>query len=166
MECYGKTCRAATYRVRRLLATPLSWSWRRDSNPRPSVYKTDALPTELRQQFRGKDALSRKLIPLIPSRCQGQLVKLSQGGVGAQPRPREGSCSVWEFLGELKGSIRNRRISAGGFCLDYHHPCWPHAKSFPDRRRESIAGNVLNISLPIERRVVYVYLPRRSSGGS
>src|ERR1019366_5221731 len=26
------------------------WSWRRDSNPRPSDYKSDALPTELRQQ--------------------------------------------------------------------------------------------------------------------
>ena len=31
---------------------PLSqcWSWRRDLNPRPSDYKSDALPTELRQQ--------------------------------------------------------------------------------------------------------------------
>ena len=26
-----------------------SWSWRRDSNPRPSDYKSDALPAELRQ---------------------------------------------------------------------------------------------------------------------
>src|ERR1035441_5702145 len=26
-----------------------SWSWRRDLNPRPSDYKSDALPTELRQ---------------------------------------------------------------------------------------------------------------------
>ncbi len=26
------------------------WSWRRESNPRPSDYKSDALPTELRQQ--------------------------------------------------------------------------------------------------------------------
>src|SRR6516165_1265497 len=25
------------------------WSWRRDSNPRPAVYKTAALPTELLQ---------------------------------------------------------------------------------------------------------------------
>ena len=25
------------------------WSWRRDLNPRPSDYKSDALPTELRQ---------------------------------------------------------------------------------------------------------------------
>jgi hypothetical protein len=27
------------------------WSWRRDLNPRPSDYKSDALPTELRQQI-------------------------------------------------------------------------------------------------------------------
>ena len=27
-----------------------SWSWRRDSNPRPSDYKSDALPAELRQR--------------------------------------------------------------------------------------------------------------------
>jgi hypothetical protein len=28
----------------------LLWSWRRDLNPRPSDYKSDALPTELRQR--------------------------------------------------------------------------------------------------------------------
>jgi hypothetical protein len=55
------------------------WSWRRDLNPRPSDYKSDALPTELRQQIRGKDAPSRKLIPQIPARCPGQLFKVSQG---------------------------------------------------------------------------------------
>src|SRR5690242_9993166 len=27
-----------------------AWSWRRDSNPRPSDYKSDALPAELRQR--------------------------------------------------------------------------------------------------------------------
>src|SRR5580700_4217297 len=54
------------------------WSWRRDLNPRPSDYKSDALPTELRQQLLGKDAPSRKLIPLIPARCPGQLFKVSQ----------------------------------------------------------------------------------------
>ena len=34
--------------ARRLLVR--SWSWRRDLNPRPSDYKSDALPAELRQQ--------------------------------------------------------------------------------------------------------------------
>ena len=60
------------------------WSWRRDLNPRPPDYKSGALPTELRQQF-GKDAPSRKLIPLIPARCPGQLIKLSQWELLAQP---------------------------------------------------------------------------------
>src|SRR5689334_8863929 len=31
-------------------APPTNWSWRRDLNPRPSDYKSDALPAELRQQ--------------------------------------------------------------------------------------------------------------------
>ena len=30
--------------------SPPNWSWRRDLNPRPSDYKSDALPAELRQQ--------------------------------------------------------------------------------------------------------------------
>ena len=84
MECVGKTCRAAN-RVRRLPEKFVSWSWRRDSNPRPSDYKSDALPTELRQQIPGKDAPSRKLIPLIPARCPGQLVKVSQAELSVQP---------------------------------------------------------------------------------
>src|SRR3979490_372460 len=29
--------------------SPAGWSWRRESNPRPSAYKADALPAELRQ---------------------------------------------------------------------------------------------------------------------
>jgi hypothetical protein len=60
------------------------WSWRRDLNPRPPDYKSGALPTELRQQL-GTAAPPRKLIPLIPSRCPGQLIKLSQGESEAQP---------------------------------------------------------------------------------
>jgi hypothetical protein len=60
-----------------LAAELVLWSWRRDSNPRPSDYKSDALPTELRQQL-GKGASPRKLIPRIPSRCPGQLYKVPQ----------------------------------------------------------------------------------------
>ena len=33
----------------RTLGTVSKWSWRRDLNPRPSDYKSDALPAELRQ---------------------------------------------------------------------------------------------------------------------
>src|SRR5208282_4917181 len=78
--------------LRRHLPSPVacrnfvSWSWRRDSNPRPSVYKTDALPTELRQHF-GEPRPTGTSIPLIPSRCPGQLIKLSQPINFAQPVP-------------------------------------------------------------------------------
>ena len=37
----------------------ISWSWRRDLNPRPSDYKSDALPAELRQQFLDRSLPSR-----------------------------------------------------------------------------------------------------------
>ena len=40
------------------------WSWRRDSNPRPSDYKSDALPTELRQQTPGESARLRASLSL------------------------------------------------------------------------------------------------------
>src|ERR1017187_9237687 len=62
----------------------VAWSWRRDLNPRPSDYKSDALPTELRQQIREKDVLSPKPIPLIIARCPGQLFKVSQRELRAQ----------------------------------------------------------------------------------
>jgi hypothetical protein len=42
------------------LSSPVSasllWSWRRDLNPRPSDYKSDALPAELRQLFHHPEA--------------------------------------------------------------------------------------------------------------
>ena len=91
MECVGKTCCAAN-RVRRLPEKYIHWSWRRDLNPRPSDYKSDALPTELRQQIRGKDALSRKPIPQIPARCPGQLFKVSQGEEAVQAKRTHGWC--------------------------------------------------------------------------
>jgi hypothetical protein len=43
---------SAAHRCARLCRegrTAILWSWRRDSNPRPSDYKSDALPAELRQ---------------------------------------------------------------------------------------------------------------------
>ena len=40
----------------------LRWSWRRGLNPRPSDYKSDALPTELRQR---NLILHRRRIDLI-----------------------------------------------------------------------------------------------------
>ena len=53
---YSKDCLKAvlpsTRRRANLFVFPANyvWSWRRELNPRPSDYKSDALPTELRQQ--------------------------------------------------------------------------------------------------------------------
>src|SRR5215471_19825535 len=63
MECVLENL-LRRYRLRRLPENLGSeelvfWSWRRDSNPRPSDYKSDALPTELRQQTLGKGARLR-----------------------------------------------------------------------------------------------------------
>jgi hypothetical protein len=98
------------YRVCRLLEIRFSihWSWRRDLNPRPPDYKSGALPTELRQQIRGKDALARKPIPLIPSRCTGQLFKVSQGELGAQ----ENGAEVVEFESRDPTPIRRSDLRA------------------------------------------------------
>ena len=71
----------------------VSWSWRRDLNPRPPDYKSGALPTELRQHS-GTCAYPGTSTPLIPSICPGQLVKLSQRAIFAQP-----SCSEAGFWG-------------------------------------------------------------------
>src|SRR6266576_2017759 len=62
-----------------------------DLNPRPSDYKSDALPTELRQQF-GSMALQAQYFP-IP-RCPGQLFKLPQGLLTCNRRAKAGSGPV------------------------------------------------------------------------
>jgi hypothetical protein len=71
MECVGKTCCAATYRVlppagirvlKNRFRTFAYWSWRRDLNPRPPDYKSGALPTELRQHS-GNRALQAQVYP-------------------------------------------------------------------------------------------------------
>jgi hypothetical protein len=44
-------------------AEALNSSWRQDLNPRPAVYKTAALPTELRQQTSRTDDILRPFVP-------------------------------------------------------------------------------------------------------
>jgi hypothetical protein len=43
------------------------WSWRRDLNPRPSDYKSDALPAELRQPLPTGEPPSESLKPYRPN---------------------------------------------------------------------------------------------------
>jgi hypothetical protein len=51
----------------------VSWSWRRESNPRPSDYKSDALPAELRQQTQNSPALSGAKDPPDPCWMSGTI---------------------------------------------------------------------------------------------
>ena len=46
-----KSARRSIFAAFELLPVSFLWSWRRDLNPRPSDYKSDALPAELRQLF-------------------------------------------------------------------------------------------------------------------
>ena len=50
---------------------PQLWSWRRDLNPRPPDYKSGALPTELRQQFRERRAF--ETYPSDPCQMSGTI---------------------------------------------------------------------------------------------
>jgi hypothetical protein len=59
------------------------WSWRRDLNPRPSDYKSDALPAELRQRkTTGKPAACNhnSAGTLAPATFAAQNSRLAQGG--------------------------------------------------------------------------------------
>src|SRR5664279_87501 len=53
------------------------WSWRRDLNPRPSDYKSDALPAELRQRATCK--MARAPIKHSSPCPLGQTLRLTQG---------------------------------------------------------------------------------------
>jgi hypothetical protein len=74
---YSKVAARSAKRLRMARATTCSWSWRRDSNPRPSDYKSDALPAELRQHE-----------PLPPAEPSKQLSTTARGVQGSTPCPR------------------------------------------------------------------------------
>src|SRR5580700_3608894 len=60
------------------------WSWRRDLNPRPSDYKSDALPTELRQQS-GTTSPRGRIYPSDPSQMSGTILKGTITVIQVQP---------------------------------------------------------------------------------
>ena len=47
---------------RRFLTKPTAWSWRPDSNRRPTHYECVALPTELHQHFGARRAFSENYV--------------------------------------------------------------------------------------------------------
>ena len=60
------------------------WSWRRDLNPRPSDYKSDALPTELRQQSETTGPRGR-IYPSDPFQMSGTILKGTITVICTQP---------------------------------------------------------------------------------
>src|ERR1700674_4428257 len=60
------------------------WSWRRDLNPRPSDYKSDALPTELRQQS-GTTHPYGHIYPSDPFQMSGTILKGTITVISVQP---------------------------------------------------------------------------------
>ncbi len=61
------------------------WSWRRDLNPRPSDYKSDALPTELRQQSETTGPRGR-IYPSDPFQMSGTILKGTITVICTQPK--------------------------------------------------------------------------------
>ena len=61
------------------------WSWRRDLNPRPSDYKSDALPTELRQQSETTGPRGR-IYPSDPFQMSGTILKGTITVICTQPQ--------------------------------------------------------------------------------
>jgi hypothetical protein len=63
---------------------PKLWSWRRDLNPRPSDYKSDALPAELRQpeQPCSLPQNGRITIAKVTTKCR-LIVEAAGGNPGA-----------------------------------------------------------------------------------
>ncbi len=67
------------------------WSWRRELNPRPSDYKSDALPTELRQRY-----LLRRFCTRAPCRAAKRLER--ETGIEPATNSLEGCDSTIELL--------------------------------------------------------------------
>ena len=63
----------ADFHVRSVTVTR-KWSWREESNPRPPDYKSDALPTELRQPWECAESPQHEVAndPCITAKGQGQ----------------------------------------------------------------------------------------------
>jgi hypothetical protein len=94
----------------RMAFAPLKWSWRRDLNPRPSDYKSDALPAELRQPNSPEDPVrnSETRTDTLPLRTyNGTEIKVSTGG-------RDGSNATRTESNDVKRTMEQRRNSPGG----------------------------------------------------
>jgi hypothetical protein len=76
----GKRNRVSVCLAVLYIRTKKRWSWRRDLNPRPSDYKSDALPTELRQRINELCAKSR-----APNRPRWGILWVRQSRIAGVP---------------------------------------------------------------------------------
>ena len=108
------------------------WSWRRDLNPRPSDYKSDALPAELRQPFPPETAPGiLLLIPqprtdTLPLRAyHGTKIKVSTHGAVEQERQGPGNRDqgLGKPSGHVHGSPRSLRRGGRGISTPRRKTC-------------------------------------------
>ena len=94
---------------------PTNWSWRRDSNPRPSDYKSDALPAELRQSR----LRQRGTVPKA-SRRPGQSLKVSTTELRVQAATYVVSAS--REMGASPAGLRRRQPSISSDWFEIRRP--------------------------------------------
>ena len=113
----------------------LKWSWRRDLNPRPSDYKSDALPAELRQPFPpgnrpGNPQIRTGTLPLCTH--YGTEIKVStppaSGANPGETRPELRAISL-PTMGRLRPAREGPHLA---LCVRFwepflavHRPCTP-----------------------------------------
>ncbi len=131
------------------------WSWRRDLNPRPSDYKSDALPAELRQpnppekRIRMPSSRPEKRADTLPLRTHhGTESKVSTAPRSEQTgdratalRVRQRRCARSDsgvFLHYLRG---NRQPFAVQHVTDYLNFCQLHRILRPGFKRTHQNGN-------------------------
>src|ERR1700686_454719 len=87
------------------------WSWRRDLNPRPSDYKSDALPTELRQQSETMSPRGR-IYPSDPIQMSGTILKGTITVIWAQPQHKRMGDSNQSLGRSVPASLAKRQVFA------------------------------------------------------
>ncbi len=115
----------------------LKWSWRRDLNPRPSDYKSDALPAELRQPFPPGNALKTKTNARNESRRRvrthsrsarstAQKSRLAHPGERSKPPPA-GRTPLARLKVPEFPSLQHKKaakMGTGHFKLGFKPFCW------------------------------------------
>ena len=111
----GKTCHAA---IRSRF--PCKWSWRRDLNPRPSDYKSDALPAELRQPANDPFRCRSATPETVPGTLKNADTPAPRTLIGTEPK-----ISIANAFGQTRGTLRKSRPSPAQSLNSSPHPQTP-----------------------------------------